>query len=126
MLQYRVLEDLNIEFAYAGACIAGVSVITSALQQILVRQLQRDHNISAVELLNATAESQAFTLLMIAPFIDQFASGEWVFEYHWRLGNVVALGLSCLLAVSVNLSQYMCLGQFSALTFQVSECVFSL
>jgi hypothetical protein len=37
-------------------------------------------------------------------------------------GAAVTLAASCTLAVAVNVSQFMCLGRFSAVSFQVRAC----
>ena len=43
----------------------------------------------------------------------------WVLDYDWRTAAAVAFGASCALAVLVNLSQFMCLGRFTAVSYQV-------
>ena len=74
---------------------------------------------SSNELLGATAPSQAATLLLAGPAIDKLVTNSWVFNYRWHGAAVWALVVSCTLAVFVNISQYMCLGRFTATTFQV-------
>lgn len=58
---------------------------------------------------------------MIGPFLDRYVVDAWVFQYDWRTAAMVCLGFSCALAVGVNLSQFACLGRFSAVSFQVSR-----
>lgn len=58
-------------------------------------------------------------LLAIGPFVDQAVSRRWILDYTWTLPAARQLLLSCALAVLVNISQFMCLGRFSAVTFQV-------
>ncbi len=60
---------------------------------------------------------------MIGPFLDRYVVDAWVFQYDWRTAAMVCLGFSCALAVGVNLSQFACLGRFSAVSFQVSAAV---
>ena len=61
---------------------------------------------------------QALTLLLMGTFIDsQF--NEISFDSLRSMAACAVLALSCLLAVGVNLSQFLCLGRFSALSFQV-------
>ena len=43
----------------------------------------------------------------------------WVLDYNWRTAAAVAFSASCALAVLVNLSQFMCLGRFTAVSYQV-------
>lgn len=64
---------------------------------------------------------QAFSLLLLGPFLDRYFSGDWVFTYNANFTNMTVLLLSCLAAVGVNISQFMCLGRFSAVSFQVSS-----
>lgn len=60
-------------------------------------------------------------LLVMGPYIDLWVTSHWIGDYAWTGPAVRQLGLSCALAVLVNLSQFMCLGRFSAVAFQVCE-----
>ena len=62
---------------------------------------------------------QGVTLLVIGPFLDRYVSGEWASEYIWTNAAVGVLALSCFFAIFVNLSQFACLGRFSAVSYQV-------
>ncbi|KAK2076375.1 hypothetical protein QBZ16_000900 [Prototheca wickerhamii] len=108
------VEDLQLDISAFGALIAGVSVVSSGLQQIFVRTMQQKHKLSSYELLSKTAPAQAWTLLLMGPFVDKVVSGTWVFQYQPYYGAMFCLAASCLLAVLVNVSQFMCLGRFSA------------
>jgi solute carrier family 35, member E3 len=46
--------------------------------------------------------------------------GTWIRDYETSVPFVMCLALSCTVAVLVNISQFMCLGLFSAVTFQVT------
>lgn len=113
------LEDLRMDITPAGLMVAAVSVVSSGLQQIFVRSLQQKHRLSAHELLSNTAPVQAWTLLLAGPLIDRVVTTEWVTSYHVTPAAVLWLTISALLAVLVNVSQFMCLGRFSAVSFQV-------
>lgn len=113
------VEDLALEISTAGLFIAAVSVVSSGLQQIFVRTMQQKHKLSAHELLANTAPAQAWSLLFVGPFIDKLVTDDWVFQYHFSTAGAFFLLASCLLAVLVNISQFMCLGRFSAVSFQV-------
>ena len=69
---------------------------------------------------------QGWTLLLIGPFLDRYVSSSWVFDFSYSFNAVVFLVLSCSMAVFVNISQFMCLGRFSAVSFQVRSGVFNL
>lgn len=64
-------------------------------------------------------------LLLIGPFIDQRITGTWIGSFEYSLPALQCLALSCTIAVLVNVSQFMCLGKFSTVTFQVG-CELSL
>jgi hypothetical protein len=63
---------------------------------------------------------QGLMLLAIGPLIDQSITQQWVLDYEWTQPALQQLLMSCGLAVLVNISQFMCLGRFSAVSFQVS------
>ncbi len=58
-------------------------------------------------------------MLVIGPFVDKWVSGAWIGGYQWHTVAIYYLVASCVVAVAVNISQFMCLGRFSAVTFQV-------
>lgn len=74
----------------------------------------------------AVPNAQGMMLLLVGPFIDQAVSQRWLLDYTWTQPALQQLLLSCSLAVLVNVSQYMCLGRFSAVTFQVGSCALQL
>lgn len=102
-----------------------MSVVSSALQQILVRRLQLRFSVSALELLSRTSLLQASSLVLVGPFIDYLMTQAWVFNYEFTARAAVLLLVSNLLALLVNMSQYLCLGRFSAVSFQVMhvQCI---
>jgi solute carrier family 35 protein E3 len=62
---------------------------------------------------------QGLLLLGIGPFIDMALTGSMITSYHFTLPGGICLLMSCAISVLVNISQFMCLGRFSAVTFQV-------
>ena len=58
-------------------------------------------------------------VLLFAPFIDRWMANKWVFSYTFSAPSTGFILLSCCIAIFVNISQFMCLGRFSATTFQV-------
>lgn len=63
--------------------------------------------------------TQGWSLMLIGPFLDRYVAQDWVFRYNWTTAALVCLTVSCSLAVGVNLSQFACLGRFSAVSYQV-------
>ncbi|KAK9807322.1 hypothetical protein WJX73_001596 [Symbiochloris irregularis] len=113
------VTDLSVQGSVFGVSIAALSVGTSGMQQIFCRTMQQQHRLSAHELLANTAPVQGWTLLAIGPFLDRYVSGTWVSNYEWSGVAMTVLFLSCACAIFVNLSQFACLGRFSAVSFQV-------
>ncbi|KAL5999435.1 UDP-rhamnose/UDP-galactose transporter 1 [Asimina triloba] len=96
-----------------------------------IGSLQKKYSIGSFELLSNTAPIQALSLLMFGPFIDYFLNGKSILDYMLSSGAVVMILLSCALAVFCNVSQYLCIGRFSAVSFQVlghmkTVCVLTL
>lgn len=104
-----------------GLVIAGVSVVSSGMQQILCGTIQRQHKLQSHQLLANTAPVQGVMLLLVGPLVDKAVSGAWVSQYTLTVPGLSCLLLSCLISVGVNISQFMCLGRFSAVTFQVGR-----
>jgi solute carrier family 35 protein E3 len=103
-----------------GLVIAAISVVSSGMQQILCGTIQRTHKLQSHQLLANTAPVQGVMLLLVGPFVDKAVSGSWVSQYVATTPGLSCLLLSCIISVGVNISQFMCLGRFSAVTFQVS------
>jgi hypothetical protein len=61
--------------------------------------------------------------MLIGPMLDRHVSRAWVFNYEWTAAALACLLVSCALAVGVNLSQFACLGRFSAVSFQVRQAL---
>ncbi|XP_047321956.1 UDP-rhamnose/UDP-galactose transporter 2-like [Impatiens glandulifera] len=114
-----------------GFLCACVAVLSTSLQQISIGSLQKKYSIGSFELLSKTAPFQAFSLLALGPFIDYFLSQNSIRDYKWSSGAIGFILLSCTLAVFCNVSQYLCIGRFSAVSFQVlghmkTVCVLTL
>jgi solute carrier family 35 protein E3 len=102
-----------------GTVVALIGVLATSAQQILVSRLQSEYSIGSNDLLGRTAPLMAVAMLTIGPFLDQLLTGSFITEYYWSGESVMFLLASCLLAIWVNISQYLCIGTFSALSFQV-------
>jgi hypothetical protein len=77
---------MRLDISTAGLMVAGVSVVSSGLQQVFVRTMQQRHKLSPHELLSNTAPAQAWTLLAVGPIIDKVVSADWVFAYDFTSG----------------------------------------
>ncbi|KAI3459903.1 hypothetical protein Pfo_016566 [Paulownia fortunei] len=114
-----------------GFLCASVAVFSTSLQQISIGSLQKKYSIGSFELLSRTAPIQACSLLVLGPIIDYCLSGKLILDYKFGSGAIFFILLSCSLAVFCNVSQYLCIGRFSAVSFQVlghmkTVCVLTL
>ena len=113
------ITEMNLQSSVLGVFVAGCSVLSSSGQQLLVRHLQLKHNVSAGQLLGVVAPAQGASLLLLSPFLDKITTGGFVTDYDWTQGAMVCMALSCSAAVLVNVSQFLVLGRFTAVTYQV-------
>ncbi|KAL5557625.1 hypothetical protein UlMin_033836 [Ulmus minor] len=123
------VTDVNVNLQ--GFICACVAVLSTSLQQITIGSLQKKYSIGSFELLSKTAPIQALSLLIFGPFIDYYLSGKLITSYKMSSGVIFFILLSCSLAVFCNVSQYLCIGRFSAVSFQVlghmkTVCVLTL
>eukprot|EP00241_Pyramimonas_parkeae_P006620 CAMPEP_0114251570 /NCGR_PEP_ID=MMETSP0058-20121206/15344_1 /TAXON_ID=36894 /ORGANISM="Pyramimonas parkeae, CCMP726" /LENGTH=334 /DNA_ID=CAMNT_0001365387 /DNA_START=35 /DNA_END=1039 /DNA_ORIENTATION=+ len=109
----------DMGFNAPGVMMAAIAVFATAMQQVLVGHLQKKHNIGANELVGVTAPVQAMSMLLVGPFIDRVVVGAFPWTYEWHVPSLIFLLGSCFLAAVVNISQYFCIGRFSAVSFQV-------
>ena len=113
------INELNYSDSTLGVFVALCSVVSSSGQQLLVRHLQLKHNVSAGQLLGVVAPAQGASLLLLSPVLDKLSTGGYVTDYDWTQGAMVCMALSCSAAVLVNVSQFLVLGRFTAVTYQV-------
>ncbi|KAK4280152.1 hypothetical protein QN277_011812 [Acacia crassicarpa] len=102
-----------------GFIAAFIAVWSTSLQQYYVHFLQRKYSLSSFNLLGHTAPGQAGSLLLLGPFLDYWLTDERVDRYNYNIGSLLFIFLSCSIAVGTNLSQFICIGRFTAVSFQV-------
>nr|POF20351.1 udp-galactose transporter 2 [Quercus suber] len=123
------VTDLNVNAK--GFLCACVAILSTSFQQISIGSLQKRYSVSSFELLSKTAPIQALSLLILGPVIDYYLTGKLLSNYKLSSGAFFFILLSCSLAVFCNVSQYLCIGRFSAVSFQVlghmkTVCVLTL
>ncbi|XP_051139889.1 UDP-rhamnose/UDP-galactose transporter 6-like [Andrographis paniculata] len=111
------VSDVSVNFK--GFVAAFIAVWSTSLQQYYVHFLQRKYSLTSFNLLGHTAPTQAVTLLLIGPFLDYWLTEKRIDGYQFHLPSVVFIILSCTIAVGTNLSQFICIGRFTAVSFQV-------
>ncbi|XP_074284394.1 UDP-rhamnose/UDP-galactose transporter 6-like isoform X1 [Silene latifolia] len=102
-----------------GFIAASIAVWSTALQQYYVHFLQKKYSLSSFNLLGHTAPAQAVTLIFLGPFLDYWLTKERIDAYKYSLPSVMFITLSCIIAIGTNLSQFICIGRFTAVSFQV-------
>lgn len=113
------ISEMSVQSSTLGVVVALCSVVSSSGQQLLVRHLQLKHSVTAGDLLGVMAPAQGISLLLLSPVLDKLSSGLLVTDYAWSQGAAVCLFFSCSAAVLVNVSQFLVLGRFTAVTYQV-------
>ncbi|KAJ6818774.1 UDP-galactose transporter 2-like [Iris pallida] len=102
-----------------GLIAAAIAIWSTALQQYYVHFLQRKYSLGSFNLLGHTAPVQAASLLLLGPFVDYWLTNKRVDAFDYNVTVVYFLVLSCTIAVGTNLSQFICIGRFTAVSFQV-------
>ncbi|WOL16371.1 UDP-galactose transporter 2-like [Canna indica] len=102
-----------------GLIAATIAVWSTSLQQYYVHFLQKKYSLGSFNLLGHTAPTQAASLLILGPFMDYWLTNKRVDTYDYNVTAVFLIILSCTIAVGTNLSQFICIGRFTAVSFQV-------
>ncbi|CAM8912402.1 unnamed protein product [Rhodiola kirilowii] len=102
-----------------GFIAAFIAVWSTSLQQYYVHFLQRKYALGSFNLLGHTAPAQAASLLIVGPFLDYWLTEKRVDAYPYSTISVAFIVLSCTIAIGTNLSQFICIGRFTAVSFQV-------
>ncbi|KAJ7956933.1 UDP-galactose transporter 2-like [Quillaja saponaria] len=119
LLGVGVCTVTDVSVNAKGFIAALVAVWSTALQQYYVHFLQRKYSLGSFNLLGHTAPAQAASLLVLGPFMDYWLTNKRVDAYDYGLTSVMFIILSCTIAVGTNLSQFICIGRFTAVSFQV-------
>ncbi|XP_044469330.1 UDP-rhamnose/UDP-galactose transporter 4 [Mangifera indica] len=119
LLGVAVCTVTDVSVNAKGFIAAFIAVWSTALQQYYVHYLQRNYSLGSFNLLGHTAPVQAGSLLLVGPFVDYWLTDKRVDAYNYTLTSVFFIILSCSIAVGTNLSQFICIGRFTAVSFQV-------
>ncbi|XP_028790188.1 UDP-rhamnose/UDP-galactose transporter 6-like [Neltuma alba] len=119
LLGVGVCTVTDVSVNAKGFIAAFIAVWSTSLQQYYVHFLQRKYSLSSFSLLGHTAPAQAGSLLLLGPFLDYWLTNERVDRYNYDIGSLLFIFLSCSIAVGTNLSQFICIGRFTAVSFQV-------
>ncbi|KAE8100376.1 hypothetical protein FH972_018283 [Carpinus fangiana] len=119
LLGVGVCTVTDVSVNAKGFIAAFIAVWSTSLQQYYVHFLQRKYQLSSFNLLGHTAPAQASSLLLVGPFLDYWLTNKRVYSYDYNTTSLIFIVLSCTIAVGTNLSQFICIGRFSAVSFQV-------
>ncbi|XP_044502383.1 UDP-rhamnose/UDP-galactose transporter 4-like [Mangifera indica] len=119
LLGVAVCTVTDVSVNAKGFIAAFIAVWSTALQQYYVHYLQRKYSLGSFNLLGHTAPAQAGSLLLVGPFLDYWLTNKRVDAYNYTLTSMFFIILSCSIAVGTNLSQFICIGRFTAVSFQV-------
>ncbi|KAB1210426.1 UDP-galactose transporter 2 [Morella rubra] len=119
LLGVAVCTVTDVSVNAKGFIAALVAVWSTAMQQYYVHYLQRNYSLGSFNLLGHTAPAQAASLLVVGPFLDYWLTGKRVDAYDYSFISLAFIILSCTIAVGTNLSQFICIGRFTAVSFQV-------
>ncbi|KAI5400096.1 UDP-rhamnose/UDP-galactose transporter 6 [Lathyrus oleraceus] len=119
LLGVGVCTVTDVSVNTKGFVAAFIAVWSTSLQQYYVHYLQRKYSLSSFNLLGHTAPAQAGSLLLLGPFLDYWLTNSRVDRFAYATPSVMFIVLSCTIAVGTNLSQFICIGRFSAVSFQV-------
>ncbi|XP_073066227.1 UDP-rhamnose/UDP-galactose transporter 6 [Primulina eburnea] len=119
LLGVAVCTVTDVSVNTKGFVAAFIAVWSTSLQQYYVHFLQRKYSLSSFNLLGHTAPAQAGTLLLLGPFLDYWLTNKRIDAFNFNLPSVAFLVASCTIAVGTNLSQFICIGRFTAVSFQV-------
>ncbi|KAJ8440982.1 hypothetical protein Cgig2_020011 [Carnegiea gigantea] len=119
LLGVGVCTVTDVSVNVKGFIAAFVAVWSTSLQQYYVHHLQCLYSIGSFNLLGCTAPAQAASLLLVGPLLDYWLTDKRVDAYAYNPLAVFFILLSCVIAIGTNLSQFICIGRFSAVTFQV-------
>ncbi|QCE08056.1 UDP-rhamnose/UDP-galactose transporter 6-like [Vigna unguiculata] len=119
LLGVGVCTVTDVSVNTRGLAAAFVAVWSTSMQQYYVHFLQRKYSLSSFNLLGHTAPAQAGSLLLVGPFLDYLLTNNRVDQFAYSSGSLMFIFLSCTIAVGTNLSQFICIGRFTAVSFQV-------
>lgn len=119
LLGVAICTVTDVSVNAKGFIAAFIAVWSTSLQQYYVHSLQQKYSLGSFNLLGHTAPLQAASLLLSGPFVDYWLTGKRVDGFNYTSVSLLFIALSCTIAIGTNLSQFICIGRFTAVSFQV-------
>ena len=111
---YATVYDVDVRFL--GLVFATCAVVATSMAQIFTNTYQKSLDCNALQLLHHTAPLISVGMLIMCPFFDDVTA---LTNFNYSFGCVSRILISCILALGVNISNYLVLGKTSPLTYQV-------
>jgi solute carrier family 35 protein E3 len=108
------VNDVSVNLV--GTIFAGAAVLFTSLAQIFTSSYQKQLECDALQLLYHTAPLIAGGMLLMTPMFDNV---KYLIETEVTVSLLSHVLGSCVLALGVNISNYLVLGKTSPLTYQV-------
>ena len=111
----------DVDLNTAGCVMGGLAVLFTAQFQIWQGEKQKSYKMNAMQMNHAQALPSFLFCLVLSLLVDHTGkTATSNVRLHAMQGNELAwIGLSCVLALSVNLCTYGLIGKTSAVTYQV-------
>ena len=106
----------DVDANYLGTIYAILAVLATALAQIFTSTKQKALGCNALQLLYHTSPVIAVGMFIMCPMFDDLGG---LYNYTYSTPVVFRILLTCVLALGVNISNYVVLGMTSPLTYQV-------
>lgn len=106
----------DVSVTTQGTIMAALAIAFTAFAQIFTQSYQASLGCDALQLLLLTSPLIATGMLLLTPFFDDVPA---LLHVQWSLPLMGWIFLSCILALGVNMSNYLVLGKTSPLTYQV-------
>lgn len=108
------VSDVSVNLV--GCAFASAAVLCTALAQIFTSSYQKKLECDALQLLYLTSPLIATGMLVLTPFFEDVRVLK---DSDFSMPLIYHILISCLLALGVNVSNYLVLGKTSPLTYQV-------
>lgn len=117
------ITDPQISSNLAGLAVGFGSVAATAMYQIWAGVKQKELGLGSMQLLHQYVPLAALLLAILVPIFEPMGwrnpTADTVLGYRFTLGSLVAIAISAMLGLLVNLSTFLVIGATSSLTYNV-------
>ena len=108
----------DVEFNIVGAIYSIIAVITTAHNQMMTGELQKEYNINGPELQLAVIPEEFAFGIICSTFLENIGENTFISAEFDKIDIILILG-TCLFAVCVNIATFGLIGKTSSVTYQV-------